>query len=200
MIQEASINREQNIEATVQQLQTGTMESSEELLQILYTELRKLAASRLRKEMLGQTLQPTALVHEAYLRLIDKDDRQQWNGRGHFFGAASTAMRRILIERARKKKTLRAGGRLQRVQLDEIDNQSLPSTVELLSLNQALTELAQQSPRKAKLVELRFFAGLSNREAARVLGISTSTADLDWRYARAWLKVAIDGVKLQSTS
>jgi len=196
MIQEATNKCEQSIEATIQQLETGQTESSEELLRALYTELRKLAASRLRKEMLGQTLQPTALVHEAYLRLIDKDDRQKWSGRGHFFGAASTAMRRILIERARKKRTLRAGGEWQRVKLDEIDDPSMPSTVDLLSLNQALTELAQKSPRKAKLVELRFFAGLSNREAANVLGISTSTADLDWRYARAWLKVAIDGMSL----
>ena len=200
MIQEATNKCEQSIEATIQQLETGQTESSEELLRALYTELRKLAASRLRKEMLGQTLQPTALVHEAYLRLIDKDDRQKWSGRGHFFGAASTAMRRILIERARQKRTLRAGGDWQRVRLDEIDDQSMPSTVDLLSLNQALTELAQKSPRKAKLVELRFFAGLSNREAANVLGISTSTADLDWRYARAWLKVAIDGMSLQSPS
>ena len=196
MIQEATNKCEQSIEATIQQLETGQTESSEELLRALYTELRKLAASRLRKEMRGQTLQPTALVHEAYLRLIDKDDRQKWSGRGHFFGAASTAMRRILIERARKKRTLRAGGEWQRVKLDEIDDPSMPSTVDLLSLNQALTELAQKSPRKAKLVELRFFAGLSNREAANVLGISTSTADLDWRYARAWLKVAIDGMSL----
>ena len=196
MIQEATNKCEQSIEATIQQLETGKTESSEELLRALYTELRKLAASRLRKEMLGQTLQPTALVHEAYLRLIDKDDRQKWSGRGHFFGAASTAMRRILIERARKKRTLRAGGEWQRVKLDEIDDPSMPSTVDLLSLNQALTELAQKSPRKAKLVELRFFAGLSNREAANVLGISPSTADLDWRYARAWLKVAIDGMSL----
>jgi len=200
MIQEATSKCERSIGATIQQLDSGKTESSEELLQALYTELRKLAASRLRKEMLGQTLQPTALVHEAYLRLTDKDDRPKWSGRGHFFGAASTAMRRILIERARKKRTLRAGGKWQRVKLDEIDDQSMPSTVDLLSLNQALTELAQQSPRKAKLVELRFFAGLSNREAANVLGISPSTADLDWRYARAWLKVAIDGMNLQSPS
>ena len=185
--------QEAQIESTLADMQNGDLEASADLLPLVYSELRKLAASRLAAEPAGQTLQATALVHEAYLRLTKNTDQQRWNSRGHFFGAASTAMRRILIEQARRKKSLRGGGEFNRVSSHEIEQTLNSSPAELLTLNEALTILAETHPRKAKLVELRFFAGLSNREAAEVLDISTSTADQDWRYARAWLKVKMDG-------
>ncbi len=185
--------QETRIESTLADMQEGDLEASADLLPLVYSELRKLAASRLAAEPAGQTLQATALVHEAYLRLTKNSDQQRWNSRGHFFGAASTAMRRILIEQARRKKSLRGGGEFNRVSSHEIEQTLHSSPAELLTLNEALTILAETHPRKAKLVELRFFAGLSNREAAEVLDISTSTADQDWRYARAWLKVKMDG-------
>ena len=185
--------QETRIESTLADMQEGDLEASADLLPLVYSELRKLAASRLAAEPAGQTLQATALVHEAYLRLTKNNDQQRWNSRGHFFGAASTAMRRILIEQARRKKSLRGGGEFNRVSSHEIEQTLQSSPAELLTLNEALTILAETHPRKAKLVELRFFAGLSNREAAEVLDISTSTADQDWRYARAWLKVKMDG-------
>jgi len=185
--------QEAQIESTLADMQNGDLEASADLLPLVYSELRKLAASRLAAEPAGQTLQATALVHEAYLRITKNTDQQRWNSRGHFFGAASTAMRRILIEQARRKKSLRGGGEFNRVSSHEIEQTLNSSPAELLTLNEALTILAETHPRKAKLVELRFFAGLSNREAAEVLDISTSTADQDWRYARAWLKVKMDG-------
>ncbi|MGI9441211.1 MAG: ECF-type sigma factor [Rubripirellula sp.] len=185
--------QEAQIESTLADMQEGDLEASADLLPLVYSELRKLAASRLAAEPAGQTLQATALVHEAYLRLTKNTDQQRWNSRGHFFGAASTAMRRILIEQARRKKSLRGGGEYNRVSSHEIEQTLNSSPAELLTLNEALTILAETHPRKAKLVELRFFAGLSNREAAEALDISTSTADQDWRYARAWLKVKMDG-------
>ncbi len=185
--------QEAQIESTLADMQEGDLEASADLLPLVYSELRKLAASRLAAEPAGQTLQATALVHEAYLRLTKNTDQQRWNSRGHFFGAASTAMRRILIEQARRKKSLRGGGEFNRVSSHEIEQTLNSSPAELLTLNEALTILAETHPRKAKLVELRFFAGLSNREAAEALDISTSTADQDWRYARAWLKVKMDG-------
>ena len=185
--------QEAQIESTLAHMQEGDLEASADLLPLVYSELRKLAASRLAAEPAGQTLQATALVHEAYLRITKNTDQQRWNSRGHFFGAASTAMRRILIEQARRKKSLRGGGEFNRVSSHEIEQTLNSSPAELLTLNEALTILAETHPRKAKLVELRFFAGLSNREAAEVLDISTSTADQDWRYARAWLKVKMDG-------
>ncbi len=185
--------QEARIESTLADMQEGNLEASANLLPLVYSELRKLAASKLAAEPAGQTLQATALVHEAYLRLTKNTDQQGWNSRGHFFGAASTAMRRILIEQARRKKSLRGGGEFNRVSINEIEQTFNASPAELLTLNEALTILAETHPRKAKLVELRFFAGLTNREAAEVLEISTSTADQDWRYARAWLKVKMDG-------
>ena len=185
--------QEAQIESTLADMQEGDLEASADLLPLVYSELRKLAASRLAAEPAGQTLQATALVHEAYLRLTKNTNQQRWNSRGHFFGAASTAMRRILIEQARRKKSLRGGGEFNRVSSHGMEHTLTSSPAELLTLNEALTILAETHPRKAKLVELRFFAGLSNREAAEVLEISTSTADQDWRYARAWLKVKMDG-------
>lgn len=185
--------QENKIESALERIQDDTQEASADLLPLVYAELRKLAESRLAAEPAGQTLQPTALVHEAYLRLTKKENAQKWNSRCHFFGAASTAMRRILIEQARRKKSLRGGGEFNRVQRYELEQELTPSPTELLTLNEALTALADAHPRKAKLVELRFFTGLSNREAANVLDISTSTADQDWRFARAWLKVKMEG-------
>ena len=193
LVPEEQQAHESQIESTLRDIQTGNLEASADLLPLVYSELRKLAASRLAVEPAGQTLQATALVHEAYLRLTKNTDQQKWNSRGHFFGAASTAMRRILIEQARRKKSLRGGGEFNRVNSLEIEETFTTNPAEILTLNDALNTLAESHPRKAKLVELRFFVGLSNREAADVLGISTSTADQDWRYARAWLKVKMDG-------
>ena len=191
-LRETQQDQETQIESTLADMQEGNLEASADLLPLVYSELRKLAASKLAAEPPGQTLQATALVHEAYLRVTKNAEQQRWNSRGHFFGAAATAMRRILIEQARRKKSLRGGGEFNRVSSNEIEQTLTSSPAELLTLNEALTILAEAHPRKAQLVELRFFAGLSNREAAGVLNISTSTADQDWRYARAWLKVKMD--------
>lgn len=197
---DTTLPKEQRFESALRQLQKGDPDASADLLPLVYAELRKLAASRLAAEPPGQTLQATALVHEAYLRLTKKSNQQKWNSRGHFFGAASTAMRRILIEQARRKKSLRGGGEFNRVSSHELEQTLTSRPAELLTLNEALTSLAESHPRKAKLVELRFFAGLSNREAAEVLDISTSTADQDWRYARAWLKVKMNGTSTDMSS
>ena len=193
ILPEKQQDEELQVESALRHLQEGNLNASADLLPLVYSELRKLAASRLAAEPAGQTLQATALVHEAYLRLTKNSDQQKWNSRGHFFGAASTAMRRILIEQARRKKSLRGGGEFNRVSGHVTEQTFNSSAAEILTLNEALTVLADTHPRKAKLVELRFFAGLSNREAAEVLDISSSTADQDWRYARAWLKVKMDG-------
>jgi RNA polymerase sigma factor (TIGR02999 family) len=167
--------------------------TAEKLLPILYSELRRLAAQRLAHEAPGQTIQATALVHEAYLRLIGTSKDQHWNSRGHFFGAAAEAMRRILVDRARHKLSLKAGGDRHRQDLGAIEPAAPEPGIDLLALNDALTKLEIQDKRKAELVKLRFFAGLTNAEAALALGISTATADNDWAYARCWLRVAIDG-------
>ena len=162
---------------------------SEELLPLVYVELRKLAARNLHHEKAGQTLQATALVHEAYLRLVDVDQPQQWNGRGHFFAAAAEAMRRILVENARRKRNLKAGGDRQRVELVDVEAAIPGANLDLLALNEALEKLRLKDKRQADLVNLRFFAGLTNDEAAAALGISPSTADSDWAYARCWLRL-----------
>jgi RNA polymerase sigma factor (TIGR02999 family) len=167
-------------------IEQGDHSAAGELLPLVYEELRKLAAHRLAQEKPGQTLQPTALVHEAYLRLVGKADRH-WDGRGHFFAAAAEAMRRILIENARRKAGPKHGGRRQYVDAD-LDALPAPSQpVDLLALNDALTRLASESPARAELVKLRFFGGLSMSEAAAVLRISLATAERHWTYARAWL-------------
>ena len=169
------------------QVDEGDPAAAEQLLPLVYDELRKLAADRLAREMPGQTLQATALVHEAYLRLVDSEDSLGWNGRGHFFGAAAEAMRRILIERARAKKRAKRGNRCQKLDLDAIDNPiEAPSDI-LLELNDALEILDSEYPECGELVKLRFFAGMSLREAASVTGLSRRTADRYWAYARAWL-------------
>jgi RNA polymerase sigma factor (TIGR02999 family) len=174
-------------------INTGDPRAAEQLLPLVYDELRKLAAQRLAQETPGQTLQPTALVHEAYLRLVAGDANQPWDCRGHFFAAAAEAMRRILVERARHKKSLKAGGASQRVELADVEPALGPPDDDLLALDEALAKLEAHDPRKAELVKLRFFAGLTNEQAAHVLGISTSTADNDWAYARSWLRLEIGG-------
>ncbi len=169
-------------------IEAGDPDSAAQLLPLIYDELRRLAAQKLAVERPGQTLQPTALVHEAYLRLVGHNPGQGWNGRGHFFAAAATAMRRILIERAREKGREIHGGDLQRRELhSNIAATGSDRDDDLLALDAALARLAQADPLKARLVELRYFAGLTNDEAAEILGISARSADRYWIYARAWL-------------
>ncbi len=169
-------------------LQEGESASSEELLPLVYQELRRLAAARLAQEAAGQTLQPTALVHEAYLRLIGNDRGDvRWDHRGHFFAAAAEAMRRILVESARRKGRLKHGGGRQRVLEADVAARIPEGPEDLLSLDEALTAFAEESPDKAELVKLRYFAGLSEAEAAQALGISRATASRWWTYAKAWM-------------
>jgi RNA polymerase sigma factor (TIGR02999 family) len=172
-------------------IEAGDATAAEQLLPLVYDELRKLAAQRLTQEKPGQTLQATALVHEAYLRLVDGNDAQHWNGRGHFFAAAAEAMRRILVNRARDKNRLKRGGNLCRIDLEKVEIALQTPDEELLALDEALTRLADENKVCAELVKLRFFAGQSLKEAAVGLGISTSTADRYWAYARAWLFAAL---------
>jgi RNA polymerase sigma factor (TIGR02999 family) len=166
--------------------QQGDRKAAEALLPLVYEELRKLAAQKMAHEAPGQTLQPTALVHEAWLRLVGSPD-QQWNGRGHFFAAAAEAMRRILIDNARRKRRGKHGGEFHRVQLTALDVAQTTSDEQLLAVDEALDKLAAVDPIGAKLVELRFFVGLPNVEAAQVLGLPERTAKRTWAYARAWL-------------
>lgn len=165
----------------------GDAGAADKLLPLVYDELRRLAARRLAHEQPGQTIQPTALVHEVYLRLVGAEEQQHWESRGHFFAAAAQAMRRILVENARRKKSLKRGGGLQRVEVELEAIESGNDAGDLLALDEALTKLAAKDPRKAKLVELRFFSGLTMEQAASALGVSISTAQRDWIYARAWL-------------
>ena len=168
-------------------IERGDENAADKLLPLVYQELRNLAAARLSKEKPGQTLQPTVLVHEAYVRLVDVDQPQQWNGRGHFFAAAAEAMRRILVERARRKSSQKHGGHLRRVELDPAAAAIENPVEDLLALDEALTRFEQQWPDKAKLVKLRYFAGLTISEASQDMGISIATAERYWRFARAWL-------------
>lgn len=168
-------------------LDAGDASASSELLPLLYNELRKLAAAKLAQESPGQTLQATALVHEAYLRLIGGNDSQSWDGRDHFFGAAAEAMRRILIERARRKRRLRHGGEYKRVNLDDSIHASSEHDAEMIAVNDLLDELTRQDPASAEVVKLRYFAGFTLEEIADLLQISTSTVKRRWNYARAWL-------------
>lgn len=172
-------------------IEDGDPHAAEQLLPLVYDELRKLAAQKLGQEKPGQTLQATALVHEAYLRLVDVEKTQHWNSRGHFFAAAAEAMRRILVEQARHKKSAKAGGQLQRVELHEMHVESPNRDVDLIGLDEALDKLAKQDSRKATLVKLRYFAGMTLREAAAALSIAESTADADWAYAKTWLRVEL---------
>jgi RNA polymerase sigma factor (TIGR02999 family) len=175
------------------QIEKGDPQAAEKLLPLVYDELRKLAAVKLAQEKPGQTLQATALVHDVYIRLVDVDQAQHWNSRGHFFGAAAEAMRRILVENARRKAGLQAGGGMQRLDISHIDPEFQESDVDLLALHEALERLATKDSRKAELVKLRFFAGLTNEQAAEALEITARTAYTDWAYAKAWLRVEILG-------
>ena len=168
-------------------IEQGDPHAAERLLPLVYEELRKLAAQRLAQEKPGQTLQATALVHEAYLRLVDVDQAQPWNSRGDFFAAAAEAMRRILVERARHRQSRKAGGGRRRQELPDIELADAGPRLDLLALPEALTRLEQQDKRRAELVKLRFFAGLTIAQAAAALGISVRTANRHWAYGRAWL-------------
>src|SRR5262245_57549921 len=190
-----------DITRILSQIEQGDPRAAEELLPLVYEELRKLAAAKLALEKPGQTLQATALVHEAYLRLIGDQEPgvsgqesegkgqepDNWNSRGHFFGAAAEAMRRILVERARRKQAAKRGGERQRIELTDVPMAEPGSAIDLLALDDALNELASVDPRSAELVKLRYFSGLSGADAAKALGISARTADRTWLYARTWL-------------
>jgi RNA polymerase sigma factor (TIGR02999 family) len=169
----------------------GDPQAASQLLPLVYDELRRLAAARLAHEAPGQTLDATGLVHEAYLRLVGPADERRWDGRGHFFAAAAEAMRRILIDSARRKLAQKRGGGRQRQPLDEVAAPGADE--ELLALDEALLKLAAADPLKARLVELRYFAGLTGEQAAAALGISPTTADRHWAYARAWLQTEVRG-------
>jgi RNA polymerase sigma factor (TIGR02999 family) len=174
-------------------IEAGDPSAAEQLLPLVYDELRRLAAQRLAQEKPGQTLQATALVHEAYLRLVDVDKVQHWNSRGHFFAAAAEAMRRILIEIARRKQSVKHGGDRTRQDLDALDLAAPESPEEVLALDEAMQKLAEQDKSAADVVRLRFFAGLPLPEVAKLLGISPRTANRLWAYARAWLHQEIQG-------
>ena len=176
-------------------IEQGEAGATEQLLPLVYEELRKLAARKMAQEASGQTLQATALVHEAYIRLVDVEKAQHWDSRGHFFAAAAEAMRRILVEDARRKNYHRHGGRQQRVTLNEswVRKDTTISPDDLLALDEALQKLEAQDSAKAELVKLRFFAGLTADQAAKALGISHATAERYWAYARSWLRLEVMG-------
>ena len=174
-------------------IEHGDPQAAEGLLPLVYDELRQLAAAKLAQEKSGQTLQATALVHEAYLRLVDVEKAQAWNSRGHFFAAAAEAMRRILVEQARHKKAAKAGGGWQRQELLDAELAVDSSGDDLFAVDEALTRLAAAHPRAARLVHLRFFLGQTLEEAAATLGLSAATAKRYWTYSRAWLYEAITG-------
>jgi RNA polymerase sigma factor (TIGR02999 family) len=174
-------------------IEQGDPHAADQLLPLVYDELRRIAARHLDRERAGQTLQPTALVHEAYLRLVgDDEDESRWDGRHHFYGAAAQAMRHILIEGARRKGAAKRGGGRRRVPLEEF-HRIEESPEDLLDLDEALNQLAAEDPAKARLVQLRFFAGLTTVEAAEALGVSVATAERWWAYARAWLYAELGG-------
>jgi RNA polymerase sigma factor (TIGR02999 family) len=168
-------------------IEQGEPTAAGELLPLVYQELRLLAARRLAREAPGQTLQPTALVHEAYLRLVDAEKAPHWNSRGHFFAAAAEAMRRILVENARRRHARKRGGGWERIDLSELAVPTQDEPVDLLALDEALSKLEALHPPKAQVVKLRFFAGFNLEETAQALGISRATAQRHWAYARAWL-------------
>jgi RNA polymerase sigma factor (TIGR02999 family) len=174
-------------------IEQGDPQAAEQLLPLVYDELRTLAAQKLAQEKPGQTLDATALVHEAYIRLVDVAKQQHWDGRGHFFSAAAEAMRRILVENARRKKRLKRGGSLRRIELDHLQLTADGPSDELLALDEAIAKLAEREPAKVELVKLRFFAGLTIDEASKVLGISTTTADRHWAYARDMRPYRLNG-------
>ena len=180
-------NRCNEVTRILEAVGQGDRQAAAQLLPLVYDELRKLAAQRLIQEKPGQTLQPTALVHEAYLRLVGADDGRDWNSRGHFFAAAAEAMRRILVEQARRKHRLRHGGGRRRLALDQLDLADEQVANDFLDLNEALERLAIEDPTIAAVVQLRYFTGLTSEDTAKTLGISLRTAKRHWAYARAWL-------------
>lgn len=171
----------------ISEIENGDPAAADRLLPLVYDSLRQLAAAKLAHEKPGQTLQATALVHEAYVRLIGPSNALGWDSRGHFFAAAAEAMRRILIERARRRGRIKHGGELDRVDLDDVEGSSNENQSALIDLDGALTKLEMLHPDKAALVKLRYFSGLTSDQAAQALGISPATADRHWAYARAWL-------------
>jgi RNA polymerase sigma factor (TIGR02999 family) len=175
----------------------GDPKAAAELLPLVYDELRRLAAARMAEERPGQTLQATALVHEAYVRLVGGSRTQEWNGRAHFFGAAAEAMRRILVEAARRKGREKRGGDRERVDLDDLAVTAPERSDDLLALDEALTQLAATDPQAAELVKLRYFAGLTVPQAAEVIGVAPRTADFIWAYAKSWLLRKIEGDRPQ---
>jgi RNA polymerase sigma factor (TIGR02999 family) len=174
-------------------IEQGDAHAAEQLLPLVYDELRKLAATKMVQEAPGQTLQATALVHEAYLRLVDGKQVQRWDSQGHFFAAAAEAMRRILIENARKRSRLKRGGDRRRVDLEAADLASLVPPDELLIIDEAITKLAAEDPQAAQLARLRYFAGLSVEDSAQLVGLSRSSAYEHWSYAKAWLHCELYG-------
>jgi RNA polymerase sigma factor (TIGR02999 family) len=180
-------------------VEQGDAHAAAELLPLVYEELRKLAAQRLAQEKPGQTLQATALVHEAYLRLVDDDQAQHWNSRGHFFAAAAEAMRQILVQNARRRSRVKHGGGRTRINVDDLEIAAPERSEEVLALDEALTQLAAADAQAAELVKLRYFAGCTIPEAALVLGVSPRTADFLWAYARTWLFQKMQGEGTAST-
>jgi RNA polymerase sigma factor (TIGR02999 family) len=184
-----------DVTRVLQSIEQGDAKAAEELLPLVYDELRKLATARMAQEMPGQTLQATALVHEAWLRLAGSD-RQQWRGRAHFFGAAAEAMRRILIDKARRKASEKRGGDQPREELHESRIELRAPSDEILAVHDALDALAAEDPTAAEVVKLRYFVGMTIPEIADALGMAPRTADRHWAFARAWLKLAIEGQRL----
>jgi RNA polymerase sigma factor (TIGR02999 family) len=174
------------------QIEHGDGQAAEQLLPLVYDELRKLAAAKMAQEKPGWTLQATALVHEAYVRLVDTEKAQHWNSRGHFFGAAAQAMRRILVDQARRKSAERRGGRRRRMPVDAVEIEANSTADEILDIDHALSRLEDEDPQAARLIQLRYFAGVSVENAAEVVGISRSTAYEHWSYARVRLKILLD--------
>lgn len=193
MIRRVMISSMSEVTRILNQIENGDPSKADQLLPLVYEELRELAAARLANEKPGQTLQATALVHDAYLRLVDVDKAQHWDSRGHFFAAAAEAMRRILVDIARRKKRPKHGGDLNRVDLDLACTLTHDSGEDLLALDDVLTKFASVEPKKAELVKLRFFAGMTIPEAAETIGISRATAERYWTYARVWLYCELDG-------
>jgi len=172
-------------------IEAGDPSAAEKLLPLVYDELRKLASARMAEERSDHTLQSTALVHEAYLRLVDVEKAQHWNSRGHFFGAAAEAMRRILVDQARRKKSQRAGGDRHRIELSLVEPEIPSSGLDLLALDEALQKLGAIDPRACEVVKLRYFAGLTVAQVVDALGVSVATAENDWTYAKSWLKMQL---------
>ena len=175
-----------NITQVLQSIRNGDVHASEELLPLVYAELRKLAAARMAQESAGQTLQATALVHEAWLRMVGDGDRG-WENRAHFFGAAAEAMRRILVENARHKSRLKRGGGQIRLDIDDLELAAVAPNDKILLMDEALEQLRQQDPEKAQIVVMKFFGGLTNQEVAENLGVTERTIERQWAYAKAWL-------------